>query len=86
MARQTSTITIPRDLLSEKEGIVLLRKKTYDQLLSKLFKQEMALKRLKEEIKVNKIIAQGEKELKQGKTIIASSSKSALKKYLCQKR
>ncbi|MCD6085396.1 hypothetical protein J7J41_00135, partial [bacterium] len=84
--RQTSTITIPRDLLSEKEGIVLLRKKTYDQLLSKLFKQEMALKRLKEEIKVNKIIAQGEKELKQGKTIIASSSKSALKKYLCQKR
>jgi len=45
----------------------------------------MALKKLKEEMKVNKIIAQGEKELK-GKTIIASSSKSALKKYLCRKR
>ena len=86
MAKHTSTITIPRNLLSEKEGIVLLRKKTYDQLLSKLFKQEMALKKLKEEMKVNKIIAQGEKELKQGKTIIAPSSKSALKKYLCQKR
>lgn len=86
MAKHTSTITIPRELFSEKEGIVLLRKKTYDRLLSKLFKQEMALKKLKEEMKVNKIIAQGEKELNQGKTIIASSSKSALKKYLCQKR
>ena len=84
MANKTSTINIPKFLL-EKEGVVLLRKKIYDRLLNQLFQQEMVLKKLKEEKEVDMIIALGEKELKEGKTIIADSSKNALKKFLCQK-
>lgn len=65
----------------EKEGAVVLARRIYDQLVKKIEEQKQEIARIKQETKVDQMIAQGEAELKEGKTIIASSSEEALKKY-----
>lgn len=70
--------------LLEKQGAVLLARREYDRLQSKLEKQKQKITKIKQEAEVDKIIAQGDSELENNKTISADSSKSALKQYLCK--
>ena len=63
------TITIPRRKISPGEKLVVLSYKEYNNIIH----------RNKEILKALKIIAKGEKEFREGKTIAASSLKEALK-------
>lgn len=72
--------------LIEKDGAVILARKIYDALLKKIEAQKTQIKKATEEAMVNQIITQGDAELENRKTIIASSSQEALQKYHARKQ
>lgn len=63
----------------KEEGLVVLPSRKYEQLITRLVQQKKTIAELLEQIAIDNIIAEGNTELKEGKTIIASSSKEALK-------
>lgn len=81
-----STTDVSLQTLIEKEGAVILARSTYDALIKRIETQKEQIKRAKQEILIGQIIAQGEAELKNNKTIVASSSKEALQKYYGRKQ
>ena len=68
--KELGIITIPRRITHGEELIILTREE-----------YERRVRQTGEILRTLKIIAQGEKELKEGKTIIAASLKEALKTY-----
>jgi len=79
----SSQITTSASLqaLIEKEGAVILTRSAYDALIKRIELQREQIQRVKQEMIIDQIIAQGEAEFKNNKTIIASSSKDALRKH-----
>lgn len=84
MSSQTITNASLQTLI-EKNGAVILARELYDALVKKIETQKEQIKRTKEEVVISQIIAQGDAELENNKTIIASSSKEALQKYHARK-
>ncbi len=61
-------VTIP-PRITKGEELVIIPRSLYEKIIKKDLEEEI----------IDKIIASGEKEIKEGKTIIAKSSKEALK-------
>lgn len=80
----TQTLNVPisslRSLVKQ-DGIMLLARERYDQIVRQIVQQEEIIKRLMEEASLKTIITEGEKEFAEGRTIVARSSKEALKRY-----
>ena len=80
----TQTLNVPisslRSLVKQ-DGVMILARKRYDRIIKQISLQEEMIKRLMEEAALDTIIAQGEKEFEDGLTIVANSSKEALKQY-----
>lgn len=74
MAPHTHTITLP-------PNTVILPRKTYDQLMREMADARREIERLRQEEAVLTIVAQGDQALRDGKTIVARSSKTALKQW-----
>ena len=70
----TSTVRIPKDS-------VVLPRQTYDRLSRDLMKARMEIRHLRQEEDALEIVAEGERAYREGKTIVARSSREAFRKY-----
>lgn len=70
----TQIITLP-------PNTVIIPRKTYDQLMREREDARREIERLREEEAVLAIVAQGDQTFREGETIVARSSKEALKKW-----
>jgi len=66
MASSTKNLTLPKEILKEK-GVVILPLRKYERMKEKIEKLEREKKLSAEEAEVLKIIAEGEKEYREGK-------------------
>ena len=76
----SKNLTLPRQAI-KKEGLVILPLKEYKKMWDKIEKLAEEKKASIEEIKILEIIAEGESEYREGKTIRANSLKEAFKIY-----
>jgi len=74
MAIQTHTVTLP-------PNTVILPRKTYDHLMREIEDARREIERLRQEEAVLAMTAEGDRAFREGKTIVARSSKDALKQW-----
>ncbi|MDP1689543.1 MAG: hypothetical protein Q8L47_05480 [bacterium] len=79
-----SNITIQKSKIKEENGVVILPIKEYQKLLERAVPTYYLTG--KEAEKLDKLVEEGQKEYREGKTIKAGSIKEALKKYGSKRR